>query len=98
MESDELVLSTECLPDSGFVITARGYFDDPGGSELERVVERTVGSGHRVIRIDLAGVVLFNCAGARHLVDLASAAHRQGWTLTFVGVRPTLQCALDLAA
>jgi anti-anti-sigma regulatory factor len=98
VESDELVLSTECLPDGGFLITARGYFDDPGGSELERVVERTIDSGERLIRIDLAEVVLFNCAGARHLVDLASAARHQGWTLTLVGVRPTLKCALDLAA
>ena len=98
MESDELVLSTEVLLDGGLVITARGYFDDSGGSELERVVERTIDSGQRVIRIDLEGVTLFNCAGARHLVDLSSAARHQGWTLTLVGVRPTLQCALDLPA
>ncbi len=98
MESDAFHLTKESDPSGGLVLSAEGYLDDAGGAELCREAGAAIASGHTHLRIDLEAVVLFNCAGARRLVDLLEELKRREGRVDLVGVRPPLQRVLDFSA
>ena len=98
MESDAFHLTKEADPAGGLVLAAEGYLDDAGGAELSREADAALASGHTHLRIDLEAVVLFNCAGARRLVDLLEDFNRRAGRVDLVGVHPPLQQVLDFSA
>ena len=98
MESDAFHLTKEADPSGGLVLAAEGYLDDAGGARLSREVDAAVEAGHTRLRIDLEAVVLFNCAGARRLVDLLEDFSRREGRVDLVGVHPPLQQVLDFSA
>ena len=98
MESDAFHLTKESDPSGGFVLAAEGYLDDAGGAELQREAGAALAEGHTHLRIDLEAVVLFNCAGARRLVELLEELDRRQGLVDLVGVHPPLQKVLDVVA
>ena len=81
----------------GLVLAVEGYLDETGGMTLVRETESAPAYDQRRIRIDLGDVNLFNCSGARQLVTLLDDLKRLGYEVELVGVRPSLQCLLDLS-
>ena len=98
MESDAFHLKKASDPSGGLVLAAEGYLDDAGGAELSREAGAALASGHTRLRIDLEEVVLFNCAGARRLVELLEELSKEATQVDLVGVHPPLQKVLDFAA
>lgn len=97
MESDTFHLTKESDPSGGLVLSAEGYLDEAGGAELCREAGAALAAGHTRLHIDLEAVVLFNCAGARRLVELLEELDRRQGRVDLVGVRPPLQRLLDFA-
>lgn len=95
MESDAFHLTKESDPSGGVVFAAEGYLDDAGGAELSREAGAAFASGHTRLRIDLEAVVLFNCSGARRLVELLQELKSKEGRVDLVGVHPPLQMVLD---
>ena len=98
MESDAFHLTKESDPSGGLVLAAEGYLDDAGGAELSREADAALASGHTHLRIDLEAVALFNCSGARRLVELLEELNRRHGRVDLVGVHPPLQRLLDFVA
>lgn len=98
MESDAFRLTKESDPTGGLVLSAEGYLDDAGGAELSREADAALASGHTRLCIDLEAVVLFNCSGARRLVELLEELYRREGRVDLVGVHPPLQRVLDFTA
>jgi anti-anti-sigma factor len=94
MESDAFHLTQAADPSGGLVLAAEGYLDDAGGAELRREVDAALASGHTRLSIDLGAVVLFNCAGARRLVELIQELNQRHGRVDLVGVHPPLQKVL----
>ena len=98
MESDAFHLTKEADPAGEIVLSAEGYLDDAGGAELQREAGAALALGHTRLRIDLAAVVLFNCAGARRLLAVLEDLNRDDRHVELIGVRPPLQRLIDFAA
>ena len=98
MDSDELHLRTGIDPDEGFVIEVEGYLDEAGGYELTREAGAALSAGCTTVLIDLEHVVLFNCAGARRLLEVLDALEKQGLHVELVHVRPPLRRVLEYSA
>ena len=79
------------------MLAVEGYLDENGGMTLARETQSVPTDEQRRIRIDLGDVSLFNCSGARQLVTLLDDLQRLGYEVDLVGVRPSLQCLLDLS-
>lgn len=97
MDADELQVTTSVEHDD-VLMAVRGYLDGCGGERLVRHTSGLVQEGHSRLRIDLEAVTLFNCAGARRLATALRDIDRRGLRVELVGVRQTLQKALDLVA
>lgn len=98
MESDAFHLTKAIDPSGTLVIAAAGYLDEPGGIELSREANAAFLTGRKQLCIDLERVVLFNCAGARHLVAVLDQLRDRDERVELVGVRPPLQQLIDFAA
>jgi anti-anti-sigma factor len=81
----------------GLVLAVEGYLDEDGGLALARETHSAPAADERRIQIDLGDVSLFNCSGARQLVTLLADLRKLGYEVDLVGVRPSLQCLLDLS-
>jgi len=80
------------------VFAVQGYLDDEGGATLAREARTVLAGDHRLVRIDLAGVTLFTCSGARRLIAVLDELSRRGCRVELSGVHHPLQRLLDLAA
>jgi anti-anti-sigma regulatory factor len=92
-----LQVTARASSSEGLVLAVEGYLDEDGGLTLARETQASPVSEHRRIRIDLNEVGLFNCSGVRQLVTLLKDLEKIGYEVDLVGVRPPLQCLLDLS-
>lgn len=79
------------------VLMVEGYLDEEGGLRLARETRARPFEETYRICIDLNEVCLFNCAGARCLIEILRDLEGQDCEVDLVGVRPPLQRFLDLS-
>ena len=98
METDEFHLEQDVDPTGVLVIAAGGYLDEAGGIQLSREAGAALEAGHRHLRIDLEGVVLFNCSGVRWLLFTLEDLERRHGDVDLVHLHPPLKRILDITA
>ena len=98
MDDSTLHVTTRTSPHEGLVLAVEGYLDEDGGSTLLRKTQTVPADEHQRICIDLDAVGLFNCSGARCLIEILRELERQGFEVNLVGVHPPLKRLLDLTA
>jgi anti-anti-sigma factor len=91
-------VTTKPSPDGGLVLAVEGYLDKEGGSALVRETRSAPATDRQRVCIDLNEVCLFNCSGARCLIEILRELERQGYEVELVGVHPPLQKILDIVA
>jgi anti-anti-sigma regulatory factor len=98
MDDTTLRVTTRSPSRGELVLAVEGYLDDAGGSTLAREADAVPTVDHQHVRIDLAGVALFTCAGARRLMAVLEQLARSGCRVDLFGVHHPLQRLLDLSA
>lgn len=98
MDDTTFQVTTRSSPEGGLVLAVEGYLDEEGGSTLARETRAAPPADRQRVCIDLDEVCLFNCSGARCLIQILRELERQGYEVELVGVHPPLQKILDLVA
>ena len=98
MDDTAFQVTTTSSPAGELVLAVEGYLDGEGGSTLVRETRAVQETEQQRICIDLGEVGLFNCSGARCLIEILRELERQGYEVELVNVHPPLQKILDLVA